>query len=168
MPIIMELSIDVSTKEGLMLRAIRCWIKGRRGRNAVFASAGAESPDGRVQRVRPKIFRSARLPISSATANSRLRNVSSPTNLQLTVHLKKNCRSSWNDLPIYPLALTGRNGKANVNCSCAMRNAAFIALLNGRTCRSMIPTAGAASKRLIFIPTPNEYATLPTVKILRW
>ena len=165
---IIELRIDVRMNEGLTLRAIRCWTNGGIGLNTVFAKADAGRPDGRVQRVRAKVARSPAWIIRSVTANCRLRKISSPMNLQLTVHLNRKTRSSWKDLPRYPFALAGRNGTANVNCNCVMRNAAFIALLKGSTCKSMIPIAGAANRRLIFMPSPKEYATLPTVNIRRW
>lgn len=55
-----------------------------------------------------------------------------------------------------------------ITCTCAMRNAALMARLRGKTCSSMIPIAGAASNKVILIPTPNEYTTLPTAHILRW
>lgn len=54
-----------------------------------------------------------------------------------------------------------------LTCTCAMRNAALRARLRGKTCSSMIPIAGAASNKVILVPTPNEYTTLPTVQTLR-
>ncbi len=48
-----------------------------------------------------------------------------------------------------------------------MSNAALTARLKGKTWRSVMPIAGAANNKLILIPTPHEYTTLPTVQILR-
>ena len=57
---------------------------------------GIERPDGRIQRVPRKRDNKARFTVASAIENSRERKVSSPTNLQLTVHLKRNCLVNWN------------------------------------------------------------------------
>lgn len=49
-------------------------------------------PDGRIHRVSTKNMSRLRLARARANENFRERKVSSPTNLQLTVHLKRNCR----------------------------------------------------------------------------
>lgn len=49
-------------------------------------------PDGRIHRVSRKKMSRLIFATARANENSRERKVSSPTNLQLTVHLKRNCR----------------------------------------------------------------------------
>lgn len=53
-------------------------------------------PDGAVHRVVANSNMKLRLETASAAANSGERNMLSPTNLQLTVHLNKNCLVNWN------------------------------------------------------------------------
>src|SRR5439155_16243457 len=69
-------------------------------------------PDGLSQRVIPNTARSETWEPSRNMENSFDRNKSSPTNRQFTVHLKRNCRINWNARDRYPIALSGRNGKA--------------------------------------------------------
>lgn len=92
-----EVRMDVKMKVGVTLRDINCWAFDGRGLNAVDVRAGIERPDGRVQRVRAKIASNARCTAIRDIANSLDKNLSSPTNLQLTVHLNRNCRVSSND-----------------------------------------------------------------------
>ena len=89
--------MDVTMKDGETLRDINCWALGGRGLIAVDIRAGMERPEGRVQRVGTKIASNARCTAIRDIANSLERNLSSPTNLQLTVHLNKNCRVSSKD-----------------------------------------------------------------------
>ena len=116
MPIAIEARMDVIMKDGVTLREINCWALGGSGLNAVDIKAGIERPEGRVQRVRAKIASNARCTAMRLIANSLDRNLSSPKNLQLTVHLNKNCRVNSNDRARYPFAFAGRNGKASVTC----------------------------------------------------
>ena len=97
MPIAIEFRMDVIMKDGDTLMDINCWAFGGRGLIAVDIKAGIERPDGRVQRVRTKVESNARWTAIRVIANSLDKNLSSPTNLQLTVHLNKNCRVSSND-----------------------------------------------------------------------
>lgn len=50
------------------------------------------------------------------------RKTSSPTNLQLTVHLKRNCRVSSKALDKYPVAFCRKNGSPKRTCSHAAFN----------------------------------------------
>ena len=97
MPMAMDVRVDVRMKDGVTSRDIVCWALGGRGLIAVDIRAGIERPEGLVQRVRTKIASSARCIAIRVIANSLDKNLSSPTNLQLTVHLNKNCRVSSND-----------------------------------------------------------------------
>lgn len=97
MPIAIEVNIDVIMKDGETLRDIDCWALGGRGLIAVDIKVGIERPEGRVQRVRTKTASNARCTAIRVIANSLDKNLSSPTNLQLTVHLNKNCRVSSNE-----------------------------------------------------------------------
>ena len=89
--------MDVIMKDGETLRDIDCWALGGRGWIAVDIRASVERPEGRAQRVRTKIASNARCTAIRIIANSLDKNLSSPTNLQLTVHLNRNCRVSSND-----------------------------------------------------------------------
>ena len=89
--------MDVMMKDGVILRDINCCALGGRGLNAVDIRSGIERPEGRVQRVRTKIASNAACTAFRLIANSLDKNLPSPTNLQLTVHLNKNCRVSSND-----------------------------------------------------------------------
>ena len=97
MPMAVDVRTDVKMKDGVTLRDISCCALGGRGSIAVDSRAGIERPDGRVQRVRTKNASSARCTAIKGVANPLDKNISSPTNLQLTVHLNKNCRVSSND-----------------------------------------------------------------------
>ena len=97
MPMAIEARMDVMMKDGVTLRDINCWALGGRGLNAVDTSAGIERSEGRVQRVKIKVASKARCTAMRLVANSLDKNLSSPTNLQLTVHLNKNCRVSSNE-----------------------------------------------------------------------
>ena len=97
MPMAIDVKVDVKMKEGVTLRDMSCWALGGRGLIAVDNRAGIERPEGRVQRVRTKNASNARCTAIKVIANSLDKNLSSPTNLQLTVHLNKNCRVSSND-----------------------------------------------------------------------
>ena len=97
MPIAIEVRMDVIMKDGETLRDINCWALGGRGLIPVAIRAGIERPEGRVHRVRTKIASHARCTAIRVVANSLDRNVSSPTHLQLTVHLNKNWRVSSKD-----------------------------------------------------------------------
>lgn len=90
MPIAIEARTDVIMKDGDTLRDISCWALGGRGLIALDIRAGIERPEGRVQRVRTKIASNARCTAIRVIANFLDKNLSSPTNLQLTVHLNKN------------------------------------------------------------------------------
>jgi len=79
-----------------MRRDICCCTLGGRGLKSVAIRLITERPDGRVQWVMRKLPRRLRFAIASAVAKSRDRKTSSPTNLQLTVHLKRNCRVNSN------------------------------------------------------------------------
>ncbi len=94
----MEVKIAVMMKDGVVSRYICCCALTGNGLNAVDIKAGTESPEGRIHRVHKNVASSVKCTIISATANSRDRNLSSPTNLQLTVHLYINTRESSNDL----------------------------------------------------------------------
>lgn len=93
----MDVKVDVKIKDGVTLRDVSCWTLDGRGLNAVEIRAGTESPEGRVQRVSTKIASTTRCIAIKVVANSLDKNLSSPKNLQLTVHLNKNCRVSSND-----------------------------------------------------------------------
>ena len=97
MPTAIEVRIDVIMKDGETLRDMDCWALGGRGWIAVDIRAGIERPEGRVQRVWTKIASNAKCTAMRVKANLFDKNTSSPTNLQLTVHLNKNCRVSSND-----------------------------------------------------------------------
>lgn len=71
---------------------ICCWILGGSGLKTLETRLMTERPDGFVQWVIRKLPSRLRFTIASAVAKSRDRNTSSSTNLQLTVHLKRNCR----------------------------------------------------------------------------
>ena len=85
-----ELRMLVRMKEGLTRCAICCWTLSGIGLNRVLRMSMIDRPDGRVQRVCTNSRKQLRPQTDRAIENSRDKNVSSPTNLQLTVHLKRN------------------------------------------------------------------------------
>ena len=101
-------------KDGVICCRISfCFFNGR-GLNRVCIISGIERPEGRIQRVMANSPSRLRFVTPSPIENPLDRNVSSPTNLQLTVHLKRNCLVNSKALETYPIALTGKNGKASV------------------------------------------------------
>lgn len=112
-----EPSTVVKMKEGVTRRDICCCDWDESGLKIVDTKAGRASPDGRIHRVAKNNSRRLKLVPAKTSENSRDRNISAPTNLQLTVHLKRNCLVNSKARPIYPYALIRRNGKAMMNCA---------------------------------------------------
>jgi hypothetical protein len=100
----------VNTNCGVTLREVARWITGPGGCRIMWINPKSGRPDGRIHRVAEKRSKSARCAKSKTIENSFERNLSSPINLQFTVHLNRNTRVSSNAREKYPAALTGRNG----------------------------------------------------------
>ncbi len=92
-----EERMELMMKSGVTLRESCCWTFSGSGLKMVLTRPEAVRPDGRVHRVMAKIPSNVKLATSNDTANSRDKNVPSPTNLQFTVHLKRNCLVSSNE-----------------------------------------------------------------------
>lgn len=91
MPMDKEPRTVVKIKDGVTRRDICCCASGESGLKIVGRKAGTESPDGRIHRVAKNNSRMLKLVIAKTSENPGDRKISAPTNLQLTVHLKRNC-----------------------------------------------------------------------------
>lgn len=99
MPIALAVRIVVMTNWGVIFLEIRSWSQG--SLNINFMKSGKDRCAGLVHRV---IAKKERRPACAPNSDNEKffdRKISSFTNLQLTVHLYKNCRVNWNALDMY-------------------------------------------------------------------
>jgi len=135
--------------------------------NAFLSSSDIGFSAGRSHLVVANSMRVLMCPTSSDTENSLLKNTSSPTNRQLTVHLKRNCLENSNALLRYPIKFA-MNGKAITICNCIMSHACLKLPPTPLERKRMTPMAGRARRSDILIPNPQLYAMLPIVQNRLW
>ena len=90
--------MEVRIKSGVTLRAMRACSSFDGGVKKLLIASGAVQPEGFNHRPTPNVYSNIRCVPINAYENRLLRNVSSPTNLQLTVHLYMKTRENSNAL----------------------------------------------------------------------
>ena len=85
------------------------------GWNNERAKSRGLSLEGLIHRVRTNIASVVMVRASNVVANPGDRNTSSPTNLQLTVHLNRNLLLKSKERDKYPILLACKNGNARMN-----------------------------------------------------
>lgn len=99
MPAIIEPSTVVSKNGDVSGVDISWWALVVWGLSSLIRKAGADSPDGRVQRVKNKSARIPRFAITRNNENSQDWKTFCPQNLQFTVHFQRNCLENSKERP---------------------------------------------------------------------
>ena len=90
----------VNMKEGVIRSDVSCCTLGETGLMIAEIKACMDGADGRIQRVAKNSKSKQRLDMTSINEKFRERKISSPTNLQFTVHFQRNCLENSNARPI--------------------------------------------------------------------